>query len=141
MIELFSADTPNGKKISIMLEEFGYDFLRTDTSGSLTINKSKNVDGTKNQLNFDKRKKLRKEITKLKKEATRYESLVEKTENRISEIEKKFEIEDFYLQTSREEVKKLENEKNRLNKELSENIKQWEIFSHNLEIAEERLGV
>ena len=26
MIELFSANTPNGKKISIMLEEIGYDY-------------------------------------------------------------------------------------------------------------------
>ena len=26
MIELFSSDTPNGKKISIMLEEIGFDY-------------------------------------------------------------------------------------------------------------------
>ena len=29
MIELFSADTPNGKKISIMLEEIGVDYKVT----------------------------------------------------------------------------------------------------------------
>ena len=29
MIELFSADTPNGKKISIMLEEFSYEYKLT----------------------------------------------------------------------------------------------------------------
>jgi GST-like protein len=29
MIELFSANTPNGKKISIMLEEIGYEFKVT----------------------------------------------------------------------------------------------------------------
>ena len=29
MIELFTADTPNGKKISIMLEEFGFDYKVT----------------------------------------------------------------------------------------------------------------
>ena len=29
MIELFTADTPNGKKISIMLEEIKYDFKIT----------------------------------------------------------------------------------------------------------------
>ena len=29
MIELFSANTPNGKKISIMLEEIGYNFKVT----------------------------------------------------------------------------------------------------------------
>jgi GST-like protein len=26
VIELFTADTPNGKKISIMLEEIGYEY-------------------------------------------------------------------------------------------------------------------
>ena len=26
MIDLFSSDTPNGKKISIMLEEIGFDY-------------------------------------------------------------------------------------------------------------------
>ena len=29
MIELFTANTPNGKKISIMLEEIGYDYKVT----------------------------------------------------------------------------------------------------------------
>ena len=29
MIELFSANTPNGKKISIMLEEIGYEYKTT----------------------------------------------------------------------------------------------------------------
>ena len=29
MIELFSANTPNGKKISIMLEEIGYEYKLT----------------------------------------------------------------------------------------------------------------
>ena len=29
MIELFAADTPNGKKISIMLEEISYDYKVT----------------------------------------------------------------------------------------------------------------
>ena len=29
MIELFSADTPNGKKIGIMLEEIGWDYKVT----------------------------------------------------------------------------------------------------------------
>ena len=29
MIELFTSDTPNGKKISIMLEEIGYEYKVT----------------------------------------------------------------------------------------------------------------
>ena len=92
-------------------------------------------------MNFEKRKKLKKEITKLKKETYRYEILVEETEQKILEIEKKFEIEDFFVQTPHEEVLKLQNQKNELNKELSKNIKQWEIFSQDLESAEEILGI
>ena len=30
MIDLFSSDTPNGKKISIMLEEIGFKYARPD---------------------------------------------------------------------------------------------------------------
>ena len=30
MIELLTADTPNGKKISIMLEEIGFKYARPD---------------------------------------------------------------------------------------------------------------
>ena len=39
MIELFSADTPNGKKITIMLEEIGYDYKLT----KIDLNKVNNL--------------------------------------------------------------------------------------------------
>ena len=39
MIELFTADTPNGKKITIMLEEIGCDFKVT----KLTFQKMSNL--------------------------------------------------------------------------------------------------
>jgi len=123
------------------LEKFGDDYLDQPSSMTLKRQKLKFVENPKKELNFEKRKKLQREISKLKKETYRYEILVEETENKIIEIEKKFEIKDFYLQTSHEEVMKLQNKKNQLSKELSENIKQWEIFSHDLEIAEDRLGV
>ncbi len=45
MIELFSADTPNGKKITIMLEEIGYDYKLT----KINLNKDE-------QFNSDFRK-------------------------------------------------------------------------------------
>ena len=39
MIELFSANTPNGKKISIMLEEIGYEYTVTKIDAdTFTIN-------------------------------------------------------------------------------------------------------
>ena len=40
MIELFTADTPNGKKISIMLEEIGYNYKVT----KVDINKNEQFD-------------------------------------------------------------------------------------------------
>ncbi len=42
MIELFSADTPNGKKITIMLEEIGYDYKVTKVN--LDKNEQFNLD-------------------------------------------------------------------------------------------------
>ena len=44
MIELFSANTPNGKKISIMLEEIEYEYKITKidiNNGSQKINNKK----------------------------------------------------------------------------------------------------
>ena len=38
MIELYTANTPNGKKISIMLEEIKYDYKVTLVDISKTIN-------------------------------------------------------------------------------------------------------
>ena len=123
------------------LEKFGDDYLSKDGHSSLVNKMSINCDYIKDEFDYEKRKKLHREITKLKKEASYYEILIEKTEQKISEIEKKFEIEDFFVQTSHAEVLKLQNEKNKLNEELSKNLKQWELFSQNLEIAQERLGV
>ena len=123
------------------LEKFGEDYLSIDRSFSLSRKKSKEYNSFKEELNYEKRKKLQREITKLKKEANYYEILVEETEQKISAIEKKFEIEDFFVETSHADVLKLQNEKNKLNEELSKNLKQWELFSQNLEIAVEQLGV
>ena len=64
--------------------------------------------------------------------------MVEETEKKISEIETKFGKEDFFLITPREEVHRLQAEKGRLNEQLSGQLKQWEISSHNLENAKEQ---
>ena len=81
------------------------------------------------------------EISKLNKQAARFELLVEETEKKISEIESKFGIENFFQITSREEVNKLKAEKIRLSKQLSEHLKQWEISSQNLENAKEQFDL
>ena len=47
--------------------------------------------------------------------------------------------EKFFQSATREEVKKLQNEKGRLNQKLLGHLKQWEILSHNLENAKEQL--
>ena len=83
---------------------------------------------------------MQREISKLKKQATRFESLVEETELKISAIEAKFSIEDFFQQTSADEVQKLQIEKSELNEQLSKNLRQWETSSQNLESLEERFG-
>ena len=91
-------------------------------------------------MSYDKRKKLQREISKLKKQATRYETLVEETEQKISAIEAKFGIVDFFQQTSLNEVQKLQMEKNELSDELSKNLSEWETSSQNLESLEASFG-
>ena len=52
MIELFTADTPNGKKISIMLEEIGYEYKITKVDlingekliAALTLKQQQNIE-------------------------------------------------------------------------------------------------
>ena len=63
------------------------------------------------------------------------------TEKKISEIESKFGIEDFFQITSREEVNRLQAEKGRLSQQLSGHLKQWEISSKNLENAKEQFDL
>ena len=120
------------------LEKFGDDHLNRDQPLSTTISETTSPEPAPSELSYDKRKKLQREISKLKKQATRYESLVEETEQKISAIDEKFSIEDFFQQTSSNEVQKLQIEKNELNDQLSKNIRQWETTTQNLESLEAR---
>ena len=51
MIDLLTADTPNGKKISIMLEEINYEYKVT----KININKDEQF---KKAVNFEKNRQL-----------------------------------------------------------------------------------
>ncbi len=122
------------------LEKFGDDYLNREQPLSTTIAQTATPESVPQELSYDKRKKMQREISKLKKQATRFESLVEETELKISAIEAKFSIEDFFQQTSADEVQKLQIEKSELNDQLSKNLRQWETSSQNLESLEERFG-
>ncbi|MFL2743822.1 MAG: ribosomal protection-like ABC-F family protein [bacterium] len=122
------------------LEKFGDDYLNREQPLSTTIAQTATPESVPQELSYDKRKKMQREISKLKKQATRFESLVEETELKISAIEAKFSIEDFFQQTSADEVQKLQIEKSELNEQLSKNLRQWETSSQNLESLEERFG-
>ena len=123
------------------LEKFGEDHLgRTISVSSKKIPAGKPKSQQK-KLSFEERKNLQREISKLNKQAARFELLVEETEKKISEIESKFGIEDFFQITSREEVDRLQAEKGRLSQQLSGHLKQWEISSQNLENAKEQFDL
>ena len=122
------------------LEKFGDDHLNREQPLSTTIAQTAAPQSAPQELSYDKRKKMQREISKLKKQATRFESLVEETELKISAIEAKFSLEDFYQQTSADEVQKLQTEKSELNDQLSKNLRQWETSSQNLESLEESFG-
>ena len=136
--------TPNGIRnffgnYNEYLEKFREDHLERNISISSKKSHSKKIDVQQKKLSFKERKNIKHEISKLNKQTTRFEILVEETEKKISEIESKFGKENFFQSATREEVKKLQNEKERLNQKLSGYLKQWETLLHNLENAKEQL--
>ena len=123
------------------LENFGEDHLGRTVSVSSKKTPAGKLESQQKKLSFEERKNLQREISKLNKQAARFELLVEETEKKISEIESKFGIEDFFQITSREEVNRLKAEKGRLSQQLSGHLKQWEISSQNLENAKEQFDL
>ena len=128
-------------KYNEYLEKFGEDHLGRTVSVSSNKTSPEKFESKQNKLSFEERKNLQRKISKLNKQAARFELLVEETEKKISEIESKFGIEDFFKITSREEVDRLQAEKGRLTQQLSGHLKQWEISSQNLETAKERFDL
>ena len=123
------------------LEKFGEDHLGRTVSVSSKKKHPGKLESKQKKLSFEERKNLQRKISKLNKQAARFELLVEETEKKISEIESKFGIEDFFQITSREEVNRLQAEKGRLSQQLSGHLKQWEISSQNLENAKEQFDL
>ena len=123
------------------LEKFGEDHLGRTVSVSPKKTPPGKLESKQKKLSFEERKNLQRKISKLNKQAARFELLVEETEKKISEIESKFGIEDFFKITSREEVDRLQAEKRRLSQQLSGHLKQWEVSSQNLENAKEQFDL
>ena len=122
------------------LDKFGDDYLCRDLPISTTRRQTKVKNSPPQELSYDERKKLLREISRLKKQSTRFETLVEETEQKIFAIEAKFGVEDFYRRTTPEEVQKLQIKKRELSDELSGHLREWETSSQDLEIAQARFG-
>ena len=128
-------------KYNEYLEKFGEDHLGRTVSVSSNKTSPEKFESKQNKLNFEERKNLQRKISKLNKQTARFELLVEETEKKISEIESKFGIADFFKITPREEVVRLQAEKGRLSKQLTGHFKKWEISTQNLETAKEQFGL
>ena len=122
------------------LDKFGDDYLCRDLPISTTRRQTKVKNSPPQELRYDDRKKLLREISSLKKQSTRFETLVEETEQKIFAIEAKFGVEDFYRHTTPGEVQKLQIKKRELSDELSGHLREWETSSQDLEIAQARFG-
>ena len=122
------------------LDKFGDDYLCRDLPISTTRRQTKVKNSPPQELSYDERKKLLREISRLKKQSTRFETLVEETEQKIFAIEAKFGVEDFYRHTTPGEVQKLQVKKRELSDELSGHLREWETSSQDLEIAQARFG-
>ena len=128
-------------KYNEYLEKFGEDHLGRTVSVSSNKTSPEKFESKQNKLSFEERKNLQRKISKLNKQTARFELLVEETEKKISEIESKFGIENFFQVTSREEVDRLQAEKGKLSQELSGHLKKWEISTQYLETAKEQFGL
>ena len=128
-------------KYNEYLEKFGEGHLGRTVSISSKKTRPEKFESKQNKLSFEERKNLQRKISKLNKQAARFELLVEETEKKISEIESKFGIEDFFKITSREEVDRLQAEKRRLSQQLSGHLKKWENSTQNLETAKEQFSL
>ena len=122
------------------LDKFGDDYLCRDLPISTTRRQTKVKNSPPQELSYDERKKLLREISRLKKQSTRFETLVEETEQKIFAIEAKFGVEDFYRLTTPEEVQKLQIKKHELSDELSGYLREWETSTQDLEIVQTRFG-
>ena len=122
------------------LDKFGDDYLCRDLPISTTRRQTKVKNSPPQELSYDERKKLLREISRLKKQSTRFETLVEETEQKIFAIEAKFGVEDFYRHTTPEEVQKLQIKKHELSDKLTGHLREWETSSQDLEIAQARFG-
>ena len=122
------------------LDKFGDDYLCRDLPISTTRRQTKVKNSPPQELSYDERKKLLREISRLKKQSTRFETLVEETEQKIFAIEAKFGVEDFYRHTTSGEVQKLQIKKRELSDELSGHLREWETSSQDLVIAQARFG-
>ena len=122
------------------LDKFGDDYLCRDLPISTTRRQTKVKNSPPQELSYDERKKLLREISRLKKQSTRFETLVEETEQKIFAIEAKFGVEDFYRHTTPGEVQKLQIKKRELSDELSGHLREWETSSQDLEIAQALFG-
>jgi len=122
------------------LEKFGDDYLCRDQPLFKSQLGKKSISSTK-ELSYEGRKKIQGEISKLKKQTKRFEKLIEDAEKKISEIEEKFGIENFYQQASPEEIKNLQIEKQKLSDQLSSHLSEWEASSNKLEIARARFDI
>jgi len=121
------------------LEKYGDDYLSRDQPLSTTHRETKATPSTQ-ELSYPERKKLQSDISKLKKQSTRFETLIEEGEQKISAIEAKFGVENFYQQASPEEIQNLQTEKEKLSAQLSTHVSQWETSSHKLEVAQARFS-
>jgi len=122
------------------LDKFGDDYLCRDLPISKARWQTKVKNSPSQELNYDERKKLLREISRLKKQSTRFETLVEETEQKILAIEAKFGVEDFFRFTTPAEVQKLQIKKHELSDELSGYLREWETSSKDLEIAQARFS-
>ncbi|MBF0277692.1 MAG: ATP-binding cassette domain-containing protein [SAR324 cluster bacterium] len=108
------------------LESRGEDFLdRTDVN--IRAKKSrKKSELSKKVLSFAERKEMKRLTAQLSKKSTQLEKTIENQESKIASIDEQFGDAEFYQTTPPEKIQILQQNKEKLAVQLSENMRIWE---------------
>ncbi|MBF0238783.1 MAG: hypothetical protein HQM12_13840 [SAR324 cluster bacterium] len=92
-------------------------------------------------LSHEERKELKKESVRINKQLDKFSGKIETLEKEIKQLEDIFSDVNFYQNSSLEDVEKINKTKTRLEKELEEQMLEWESLMKAREALDEKLGI
>lgn len=121
------------------VEYFGEDYLDREGVSLQARKVSAKAEPRKQALTFAEKKELKRIASQLAKKSQHLEKMIEDQENAIAEIDARFSGTDFYQSVSPEKIQALQQDKEKLADQLSENLQLWEQSLTELEQVQSQL--